>query len=158
MARASNAVLLVLLLALPGCPTPDTPYTKANEAAREMNMAARWGRMDIATERADPKTVVAFMKRHAKWHGEIRIVDTELAGIVLTAPTKAEAEVDVSWTFEDDTNLRVTRIHQKWHSIEGKWYVLKEERQSGAKGLFGEEIERKEKPKDTHFPTRVIRE
>lgn len=158
MARASTVFVLALLLGLPGCPTPETPYTKANEAAREMNMAARWGRMDIALERADPENIDDFMKRHAKWHGEIRIIDTELAGLVLVEPTKAEAEVDVSWTLDDDTNLRVTRIHQHWRSKEGKWYVYKEKRQSGAEGLFGEPVERKEKPKDTHFPTRVIRE
>lgn len=158
MPRAWKPLLLATLLFVTGCPAPETPYTKANEAAREMNLAARWGRMDIALERADPETVQEFVKRHAKWHGEIRIVDTELAGLVLTEPTKAEAEVDVSWTLDDDTTLRVTRIHQKWHSKEGKWYVFEEKRQSGAEGLFGETVERKEKPKDTHFPTRVIRE
>lgn len=158
MPRVPNFLVLALLLGLSGCPAPETPYTKANEATREMNMAARWGRMDIAIGRADPEALQDFMKRHAKWHGEIRIVDTELAGLVLTEPTKAEAEVEVSWTLDDDTTLRVTRIHQKWHNKNGKWLVYEEKRQSGSEGLFGEKVERKEKPKDSHFPTRVIQE
>lgn len=155
-ARTLAGVAVAALL-LTGCPAPQTPYDKATDAAREMNMAARWGKMDIAQGRSSSDSLIAFQKHHALWHSKIRIVDTELAGIRMVDPLHAEAEVDVEWTFDDDTTLRKTRLAQKWTAVTGRWLLEKELRVSGSEGLFGEEVERKEPRKDAHFPTRVIR-
>lgn len=152
------AILPLVSALLWGCPAPQTPYDKVNEAAREMNMAARWGRMDVALERSAPEDFSDFVQRHAKWHSEVRIVDTELAGLNLTAPTEATAQVEVSWTLDNDTTLRVTRLEQNWKSFEGKWMLVAEKRVAGSTGLFGEAIEYESPRGNRHFPTRVIHE
>jgi len=140
-----------------GCPTPDSPYEKASDAARELNMAARWGRMDVAQGRTSNKSAESFAKRHAAWHDKVRIVDTELLDLKMEGALKAVADVEISWNFVDDPTLRITRISQKWGGLTGRWLLESERRVSGDKGLFGDKVKREEKPEDTHFPTKVIR-
>jgi hypothetical protein len=135
---------------------PPTPAQKASDAARELNMAARWGKMEEALNRTDPESRVEFSKNHEKWHGDLRIVETELAGLNMKDATHATVQVDVSWMFADDPTLRVTRLSQEWSDAKGKWVMLSEEHVSGDPGLFGEEIEKAEKTRDKHFPSRVI--
>ncbi|GEM_PF-485526 len=138
-----------------GC-MPPTPAQKATDAARELNMAARWGRMDEARDRTAPENLAEFRKHHANWHGELRIVETELAGLDMKDATHATVEVDVSWMFDDDPTLRVTRLTQEWSDEQDKWVLDSEKRLSGDPGLFGEEVVRMDKKKDKHFPSRVI--
>jgi hypothetical protein len=141
-----------------GCTAPQTPEAKASEAARELNEAARWGRMDIALEHAAPGDQSGFLTRHRAWHNSTKIYDTELAGLRLTDPQHAVVQVDVSWTLDDDTTLRVTRLEQQWEDLEDSgWRLMSEKRISGSEGLFGEKVERDEARKDQQFPTRVIR-
>lgn len=159
LTAAVQQLLAKLLLAaavfLVAC-MPPTPAQKATEAARELNMAARWGKMDEAMGRTAPKARPGFAKRHAGWHDNIRIVETELAGLNMKDATHATVQVDVSWMFSDDPTLRVTRLTQEWSDAEGDWIMLKEKKLSGDPGLFGEKVKRAEKPKDKHFPSRVI--
>jgi outer membrane murein-binding lipoprotein Lpp len=154
--RRLGAVLLLGALAS-GCPTPETPYDKASDAARELNMAARWGRMDVAQGRTSAAAAESFSKRHAAWHDKVRIVDTELMDLKMDGPLHAVADVEISWTFSDDPTLRVTRISQKWTGSTGRWLLASERRVSGDKGLYGDKVKREEKTEDTHFPTKVIR-
>ncbi len=150
---AKLAVASIVLLA--AC-MPPTPAQKATDAARELNMAARWGRMNEAIGRTDPKERAGFAKRHANWHTSVRIVETELAGLNMKDATTATIQVDVSWMFSDDPTLRVTRLQQEWSDAEGKWVMLSEEKLSGDPGLFGEEVKKAERNRDKHFPSRVI--
>ncbi len=159
MALALQRLLAKLAIAAAllsvGC-MPPTPAQKATEAARELNMAARWGRMNEAIGRTAPKEQAEFAKRHADWHTNVRIVETELAGLDMKDATTATVQVDVSWMFSDDPTLRVTRLSQDWSDAEGKWVMLSEEKLSGDPGLFGEEVKKAEKRRDKHFPSRVI--
>jgi len=150
------AKLTVAAIVLLAACMPPTPAQKATDAARELNMAARWGRMNEAINRTDPKERAEFAKRHANWHTNVRIVETELAGLNMKDATTATIQVDVSWMFSDDPTLRVTRLEQEWSDAEGKWVMLSEEKLSGDPGLFGEEVEKAEKSRDKHFPSRVI--
>jgi hypothetical protein len=135
---------------------PPTPAQKATDAARELNEGARWGRMTEATNLAAPKEQAEFAKRRALWHGKLRIVETELSGLNMKDATHATVQVDVSWMFVDDPTLRVTRLEQEWSDDEGKWVLLSEETLDGDPGLFGEDVEKEEKQRDKHFPSRVI--
>jgi hypothetical protein len=135
---------------------PPTPAQKATDAAREMNMGARWGRMNEAVALTAPKARAAFSKNRALWHGELRIVETELTGLNMKDGTHATVHVDVSWMFVDDPTLRVTRLKQEWSDADGKWVMLSEKTTSGDPGLFGEEVKKADKPQDMHFPSRVI--
>lgn len=146
---------LGVLVATFGC-MPPTPAQKASEAARELNWDARWGKMEQAVGRSSQANRAAFMKNRAEWHDELKILDTELASLDMQDATHAIVQVDVSWNFEDDPTLRVTRLEQKWSDADGSWAMTGEERISGDLGLFGEEVERAEKTRDAHFPSRTI--
>lgn len=153
-----SLALLGLSVLLAGCPTPPTPAERAGDAARELNLAARWGQVDIAAGLAADDERQEFLGRRALWGGQVRILDTELAGIQLEDPSRATVFVDVSWVRVDETTLRVTRLEQKWTDRSGGWRMIEEKRQGGDLGLFGEEVERGGTPRPpAHFPTRVIR-
>jgi hypothetical protein len=140
-----------------GCMGAQTPAAKATEVARDFNSDLRWGRTDVALKRSSPKDRSEFLKRHAGWHTTQRILDNELASLYMVDATHAVVLVDVSWLLDDDTNLRVTRLEQKWSDADGKWVLESEKRLHGAEGLFGEAVERAEVKPNEHFPTRVIR-
>lgn len=153
-----SLALLGLSLLLSGCPTPPSPAERAGDAARELNMAARWGQVDVAAGFAADDARQEFLMRRAAWGGLVRIIDTELAGIQLEDATSATVYVDVSWVRLDETTLRVTRLEQKWTARSGGWRMVEEQRQGGDLGLFGEEVDRGGKPgPPARFPTTVIR-
>lgn len=155
--RLSLFGLVLVAPLLSACPMPPTPREKASEAAEELNQSARWGRMDVASRRSAPVDRDAFFKRHAGWHNNVRIVDTELAGLAMTDSLHATVQVDVSWLLADDPTLRVTRLEQKWSDAKGDWVMEAEKRIGGSLGLFGEKIKHGDAKKDVHFPTRTIR-
>lgn len=144
-------------LSAAGCLSHHSPAAKATDAARELNSAMRWGRTDVAIQHSSPDDREDFLKRHEGWGTTQRIVDSEVAALQMVDPTHAVVQVDVSWLLDDDTNLRVTRLEQKWSDADGKWVLEEERRLGGADGLFGEDVERADPKKDRHFPTRVIR-
>jgi hypothetical protein len=159
-ASVSHALFLASLISAgtaTGCLTHQTPAGKATDAARELNGAMRWGRTDVAIERSLPEDRPEFLKRHAGWGTTQRILESEVTSLQMLDPTHAVVHVDVSWLLDDDTNLRVTRLEQKWSDASGKWVLEEEKRVGGADGLFGEEVERADEKKDKHFPTKVIR-
>jgi hypothetical protein len=142
-----------------GCPTPPTPAERASEAARDLNLSARWGQIDVAAAHTDPDARADFFKNRAGWGHDVRVIDTELAGLSLSDSSHASVQVDVSWVRADETTLRITRIEQTWVDERGKWQMKKEARVGGDLGLFGEKFERPsnaERP-PAQFPTRVIR-
>jgi hypothetical protein len=150
--------LLALPLLLVGCPTPPTPAERASDAARELNMAARWGNVQVAAGLTVDDLRSEFLKKRASWGGPVRIIDTELAGIELQDSSNATIYVDVSWVRIDETTLRVTRLEQKWSDKGGAWRMKAERRQGGDLGLLGEPVERDSDPRPAaQFPTRVIR-
>ena len=101
---------------------------------------------------------LSWIKPFQSWvHFGPRSLETELAGLYMVDATHAIVEVDVEWLLDDDTNLRSTRLEQKWTEKNGKWLLMEEKHVSGAEGLFGEEVERDKPRRDTHFPTKVIR-
>lgn len=160
--RWRHPAALVLLIGLPlqlaGCPTPPTPAERAGDAARELNLAARWGQVDVAAGLTEDAVRGDFLQRRAHWHGSVRIIDTELAGMELKDASHAVVYVDVSWVRIDETTLRVTRLEQTWTDKGGAWRMAGEKRHGGDLGLFGEPVERDMTPRPAaHFPTRVIR-
>ncbi|MEZ4370705.1 MAG: hypothetical protein R3B07_07760 [Polyangiaceae bacterium] len=141
------------------CMQPPSRTARLTEAAREMNLAARFGRMDLAAEHAATGARDHFLKRRSQWGNDIRVVDVELSGLSLKDDSNAVVQVDVAWTRMDEGQLRTTRVGQQWQDREGSWRLVREKRLAGDFGLFGEPIEDVEtKPHgDVHFPTKVIR-
>lgn len=152
------AALVTLLLGASGCLMPPPPAERAVDAARELNLATRFGRMDVALGLTARTLRESFSERRAEWGNQVRILDVELAGLELPERGKAVVQVDVSWTRVDDATLRSTRVTQIWRDQEGGWKLTREQRAAGDLGLFGEPVKLvRVEPRDVHFPSRTLR-
>jgi hypothetical protein len=165
-ARVLRSVVVTVPLFLgTGCMAlaAQTPSARVQEAAREANTAARFGRMDVALEHTAPGTKENFIKRHAAWGGTVRVFEMELAGFAMPETDHATVLVDYQWMYLDENTLHSTRVEQTWRGdTEARgWKLTRERRIGGDVGLFGE-IRAKHDPKeephgDVHFPTKTIR-
>jgi hypothetical protein len=153
---------LVLPLALTtwaGCLGPQTPSAQANDAARELNVTSRFGDASSVASMTSPAVRDQFLNRRAEWGKLIRVVDVELASFAMTDKDHATVMVDFSWTRVDQGTLHATRVRQEWADTDGAWLLVREHRDSGDIGLFGEPIAQvdPEPRPDVQFATRVIR-
>lgn len=153
---------LVLALGLTtwaGCLGPQTPAARASDAARELNVTSRFGDSNSVASMTSPAVRDQFLSRRAEWGKLIRVVDVELAAFTMNDTEHATVLVDFSWTRVDQGTLHATRVRQEWSDTEGAWLLVRERRDSGDIGLFGEPIARADpEPRpDVQFPTRVIR-
>ena len=130
-----------------------------NDAARDMNVAARFGRLDLAVQRTTKDARKHFLDRRAQWGTGIRIVDVEVAGMQMQGEDNAEVRVDIAWVRANEGVLRSTRLAQLWSDEDGDWMMERERRVAGDLGLFGEAVPvaPARRPVDHQFPTRVIR-
>ncbi|HEX3776651.1 MAG TPA: hypothetical protein VHV51_19395 [Polyangiaceae bacterium] len=162
MAKRVFALLgapLLCAFVLSACPMPPPASERATDAARESNVAARFGRIDIAVDRTTPEFRSEFLRHRASWGGNIRIVDVELGGLSMPDSDHAIFDVDYAWTRVDEDALRSTRVTQRWTSSKGNWVEESEKRSTGDIGLFGEPVEVLRPPqRDAQFATKVIRE
>ncbi len=138
--RASLVVALaVSSLVLLGCPVGhQSPPARAQEAATELNLNTRFGRMELAAERVAPTARDAFLARRKAWGANVRVADYELAGFQMKGESDAEMLVKVAWYRIDQGDLRVTTLKQKWHDFKGDWRLVDESRADGDVGLMGE--------------------
>lgn len=152
-----RAALVALGLFFVGC-MPPPPGARAADAARELNLAARFGRMDIALERTAPGARSHFLTRRSDWGKGVRVVDVEVTGLEMQDKENALIYVDVSWVRIEEGSLRMTRLAQRWQDIAG-WQLVRERRAGGDLGLFGEAVVvlTPEPRGDVHFPSRTIR-
>ncbi|MBK7581206.1 MAG: hypothetical protein IPI67_13455 [Myxococcales bacterium] len=156
---ARKALLLVAGLALlGGYLAPPTQSQRVTDSARELNLATRFGRMDVALGHAAKGAQQNFLERRAEWGKNIRIVDVELAGLAMKDEMNATIQVDVSWVRINDDTLRTTRIGQIWRD-DGGWHLMREMRMAGDLGLFGELTPPPEDTtrRDVQFATKTIR-
>ena len=154
-----SVLLLALVLALSGCMAPVTPATRVTDAARELNLACRFGRMDIALGHTSPGARTQFLERRSTWGRSVRILDVELAALRLKDESNAVIHVDVAWVRDTESSMRSTRVAQMWRDGDGGWRLVREQRVHGDMGLFGEAVPapRETQPRDVQFPTHVIR-
>ena len=153
---------IFLALALGGCMAPVSPASRVTDAARELNLACRFGRMDVALGHTSPGARNHFLERRAQWGKSIRILDVELSGLRISDPAKAVLHVDVAWVRDNESSMRSTRVAQIWQDRDedGGWRLVREQRVSGDWGLFGETpppAPAAAPARDVQFPTRVIR-
>ena len=143
---------------LAACVPPQGSSRKVQDVARDMNVATRFGRMDVAVELTAPEHRSEFLRRRADWGKEIRILDVEITRLELKDDDTAEVFVDVGWVRMSEGLLRSTRVKQDWHSEESDWQLAAEERLSGDLGLLGEPVLvlRPDAPRDVHFPVKTL--
>lgn len=150
---------LICALSLGACVMPPSASEKASDAARELNLSARFGNMDVAAKKASSEARADFIQRHAQWGGEIRIVDVELAGMSMPDSDHAIFEISYSWMRNNESSMRSTRVIQHWSSLKGAWALESEKRGAGDVGLFGEHVDvLRPAQHDAQFATKVIRE
>ncbi|HEY0465576.1 MAG TPA: hypothetical protein VGC79_15285 [Polyangiaceae bacterium] len=160
MAKALVSLVCALVCAgSAACVMPPAASEKASDAARELNLSARFGNMDVAAKKAAKEARADFIQRHAQWGGEIRIVDVEMAGMNMPDSDHAIFQIDYSWMRSDESTMRSTRVTQHWSSLNGAWAMEREHRASGDIGLFGEHVDvLRPAQRNAQFATKVIRE
>ncbi|MCS6796962.1 MAG: hypothetical protein NZ898_00245 [Myxococcota bacterium] len=101
---------------------------RLRDAVGALNDAARWGRLDVASERVGPAYRARFVDRRRAWGREVRLADVELLEMRL-APDGERARVwlEVSWYAPRTMLLRTTRLEQHWHA-RGEGFVLVDEK------------------------------
>ena len=151
-------LLLAGLLVLGGCLAPPSQSQRVTDSARELNLATRFGRMDVALGLAAKGAQQSFLDRRTEWGKNVRIVDIELAGMAMKDELNATIQVDVAWVRVNDDTLRTTRLVQLWRDDDG-WRLVRETRAASDLGLFGEPLPPVEHsaPRDVQFATKVIR-
>lgn len=150
--------LWVATMLLAGCAHQTSPMRLMN-AARELNVAARFGQLDVAAEHTSDATRSTFFERRARWGNEIRVVDVSVGNLIVRDEEHAEVVVQYAWTRMDEGVLRSTAITQFWENRrQSGWRLHREQRLAGDLGLFGEQpVNRFVHPQgDTHFPTRSL--
>jgi hypothetical protein len=155
--KPAAMALLAVALPLSACLAPQTPAARATDAARELNLAARFGRMDVAIGHTATGARAPFLERRSEWGKELRVLDVELAGLSMNDPRQALVLVDIAWMRMGEGALRTTRIAQTWRDDEG-WQLVREQRVAGDIGLFGEQVlVQRPEARDAHFPSKTIR-
>lgn len=152
------AAICVLAMLQTSCLAPQGPASRATDAARELNLAARFGRMDVAVGRTAAGARSSFLERRAEWGKNVRVLDVELAGMAMKNPQNALFYVDVAWVRMDEGALRTTRVAQTWRDVDSGWQLVREQRVAGDLGLFGEHVESaRPAHRDVQFPSKTIR-
>ena len=138
---------------------PPPPSEGASDAARELNVTSRFGEVSAVLGMTAPSMREQFLNRRSEWGKMVRVVDVELAGLTVPDNEHAAVAVDFSWTRNDDSTLRTTRVLQNWENTQGSWLLVRERRLSGDIGLFGEVVQapHQEPRPDVQFATKVIR-
>ncbi len=140
------AVVAATAPALGGCAGQSRP-ARMQEAASELNLNARFGRMEIASEHVAVQARDAFFARRKVWGARVRIVDSELVSVRFEKDeSEAKATVRIAWQPVDDGDMRQTLVRQTYKDLRNGWFLIAEEHADGVIGLFGEKPP--EAPKD----------
>ncbi|HWA78587.1 MAG TPA: hypothetical protein VG937_39900 [Polyangiaceae bacterium] len=148
----------LLGLALAGCLAPPGASERATDAARELNLASRFGRMDVALGLTAQGVRESFLKHRAAWGRDVRVLDVELGSFSMPSGDHAAVEVDYSWSHNNESQLRMTRVAQDWRDNGGGFKLVRERRIAGDVGLFGEvaAAPTAAPARDVQFATKVI--
>jgi hypothetical protein len=130
------AVASAALLLAAGCMSPPSSVARLNEKAYDMNVAARFGRLDVAMEHVAATSQRTYAEMHASWGKKLRVVDVDFGGVRKLANGDMVVEVVVQWQRFDESTLRVTSVAQTWRDSKGSWEVILEEPSGGDEGLF----------------------
>ena len=140
--RFPSALLAAAALLEVACGGMLSAAGKAQEAAQNLNMDARLGRLEFCLEHVDPKLREKYTKVHTGWGKKLRIVDSEITSFKMGKDDDAaDLDVQVSWYRPETGDLHITVLHQKWKTYSGDWFLASEDRVDGDTGLLGEHVE-----------------
>lgn len=160
--RVSALLAFSCCFAVAGCIGQRTPTQRVADVAREVNLAARFGQVEVALDHTSEGARKAFLERRAAWGDSVRVLDFDLADLKMSDSENATVVVDIQWARVDEDVLRRTRVEQTWHGglDDRGWMLVRERRIGGDLGLFGEKpppLEAQREPTDVQFATKVIR-
>src|SRR5690348_6140270 len=127
---------IATLVALAACAAPQSAAARAQDSARELNLNARFGRNELVVERIAPSAREAYAVKHRGWGNVVRIADSDLAGLNVTGKEEATVIVKVAWYRQDEQELRITTLRQRYKDFKGEWLLVAEERADGDIGLL----------------------
>ena len=138
--RTCLAFGISVSIALSGCAlASQSKPARAQETALELNLNARFGRMELAAEHVAPTARDAFFDKRKGWGTSIRVADYDMTGLrMLKGDEDCETTVRVAWFRAAENDLRTTTLKQKWHDFKGAWKLTDESRIDGDVGLLGE--------------------
>ena len=127
-------------VALSGCAlASQSKPARAQETALELNLNARFGRMELAAEHVAEPARAAFFDKRRGWGTSIRVADYDMTGLrMLKNDEDCETTVRVAWFRAAENELHSTTVKQKWHDFKGSWKLTEETRADGDVGLLGE--------------------
>ena len=145
--RFRTPLLAASLLVPVACGSP-TGAAMAQELARDHNLNARMGRMELAAENVDPEFQPKWTEQHKDWGTLVRLADSEVSG---TRPSRKATKEDkgpvdvfvfvkIAWYRADEGDLHATVVRQRWTAKRGGWVLAGEDRESGEPGLFGDYV------------------
>jgi len=144
---------------LGGCHlTSQSRPARAHEAALDLNLNARFGRMQLVTGRVAPSMRKTFFETRKGWGSEVRVADYDMAALTMKGSDEAESIVKVTWYHVSESDVHTTTLKQSWRDVQGTWQLVAEERSEGDVGLLGEKRSESNQPsapqsKNVHFPT-----
>jgi hypothetical protein len=130
------APLAASLLALSACVPPLTPMQRLTDSAYDLNLATRFGRMDIALPYVSAEAQPQFVRHHAAWGNSVRVVDLDLVGIRAMGEDAVVVDLVVTWHPINDMMIRQSQISQRWKLERDDWRMVEEQRAGGDPGLF----------------------
>lgn len=133
MRRALLGLLPFGLLALSACAGASRSQ-KVQEAAYELNMGTRFGRMPLEKVAASSRD--KFVAQHKAWQGPIRIVDVDLAGMNVPKTGDATVFIAVGWQRADEQDMRQSVLAQKWREERDGWMLASETVADGDPTIF----------------------
>jgi hypothetical protein len=125
------------LLSIAGCTLANlTPQSRFSDATFELNDAARWGQLDIASERVAPEYRARFLARRRGWSEGVSIAEADVVHMRIDREKdRAYSVVNVSW-MNDGITLRKSVIAQTWKSDRSHFWLSEETIKSGDPALF----------------------
>ena len=133
MRRALLGLLPLSFLALSACAGASRSQ-KVQEAAYELNMGTRFGRMPLEKVAAGSRE--KFIAQHKAWQGPIRIVDVDMAGMNVPKSGDATVFIAVGWQRADEQDMRQSVVAQKWREERDGWMLASETVADGDTTIF----------------------
>ena len=112
---------------------------KLREAVEGANSEARWGRLDLASQRVHPSYREAWASARRDWQEDVQIADSEVTSLRLDDEQDgAVSMVVVEWFRYDTMTLRKSTVRQTWDRVGGTFALKSEEVVDGDEELFAE--------------------
>jgi hypothetical protein len=124
----TKLVPALLVLVLGGCTLMQNlrPENRLADIVYQFNDEARWGRIDLASQRCTNTYRLPFVRSHARWGHDVAIGDAEVTNLAMgtgVAGADAQSLVTYQWIDNATMELHTTTVRQDWHG-EGEGFQL----------------------------------